>query len=49
MKLAFPADLEVRLRERSLNLSESTLGISYLGEDGIGCHADLFYVGIAAI
>ena len=46
---AFPAHLEVRLRERSLNLSASTLGLSYLGADGIGSHADLFYVGIAPI
>jgi len=46
---AFPAHLEVRLLERSLNLSESTLGLSYLGEDGVGCHADLFYVGIVSI
>lgn len=46
---AFPNHLEVRLRQRSLNLAESTLGLSYVGEDGIGCHADVFYAGIPPV
>ena len=43
---AFPMHLQVHLRQKSLNLSESTLGLSYLGQDGIGCHADVFYAGV---
>lgn len=46
---AFPGHLEVRLRQRSLNLPESTLGLSFVGEDGFGCHADVFYAGIPSI
>jgi hypothetical protein len=46
---AFPKHLQVRVRRQSLNLKESTLGLSYLGEGGIGCHADVFYAGIAPI
>jgi hypothetical protein len=46
---AYPKHLQVRVRQQSLTLKESTLGLSYLGEDGIGCHADVFYAGIAPI
>jgi hypothetical protein len=46
---AFPKHLQVRVRQQSLNLKESTLGLSYLGEGGTGCHADVFYAGIAPI
>ena len=46
---AFPRHLQVRLRQKSLSLSESTLGLSYLGQDGIGCHADVFYAGVEPI
>jgi hypothetical protein len=48
-KAAFPEHFEVRLRQRSLNLHESTLGLSFLGDDGIGCHADVFYAGVEPI
>jgi len=46
---AFPKHLQVRVRQQSRTLKESTLGLSYLGKDGIGCHADVFYAGIAPI
>ena len=46
-KAAFPEHLEVRLRQRSRNLNESTLGLSFLDGHGIGCHADVFYAGVA--
>jgi hypothetical protein len=46
---AYPKHLQVRVREQSLSLKESTLGLSYLGEGGIGCHADVFYTGIGPI
>jgi hypothetical protein len=46
---AFPTHLAIRLRQKSLNLSESTLGLSYLGQDGIGCYADVFYAGVDPI
>lgn len=46
---AFPGHLHVRVRQESLDLKESTLGLSYLGKDGIGCHADVFYAAIAPI
>jgi hypothetical protein len=48
-KAAFPEHFVVRLRQRSLNLNESTLGLSFLGDDGIGCHADVFYAGVEPI
>src|SRR5215469_1332615 len=48
-KAAFPEHFEVRLRQKSLNLHESTLGLSFLGEDGIGSHADVFYAGVEPI
>jgi len=48
-KAAYPKHLQVRLRQRSFNLNASTLGLSYLGEDGIGCQADVFYAGVAPI
>jgi len=46
---AFPEHFEIRLRQRSLDLNESTLGLSFLGESGIGCHADVFYAGVEPI
>jgi len=39
----FPAHLQLRIAQRSRNLSEITFGISYLSADGSGCYADLFY------
>ena len=46
---AFPEHFVVRLRQRSHNLNESTLGLSFLGDDGIGCLADVFYAGVEPI
>jgi hypothetical protein len=39
----FPQHLQLRIAKHSLNLSEFTLGVSYLSSDGTGCYADLFY------
>jgi hypothetical protein len=39
----FPGHLQLRIIQRSLNLNEFTMGISYLSADGTGCYADLFY------
>jgi len=39
----FPAHLQLRIARRPRNLSEITLGISYLSADGSGCYANLFY------
>jgi len=44
-----PSHLHVRIRPKSWNLRESTLGISYLDEDGVGCEADVFYAGVALL
>ena len=41
--------LQLRIRFKSLNLNLSTFGISYLDEDGTGCHADVFYAGLARV
>jgi len=46
---AFPLHLQLRIRERSLNLGESTLGLSFLDTNGIGGHADVFFAGIGPI
>jgi len=43
---AFPWHLHVRIMQRSLNLKNSILGISYLSPDGSGFQADIFYKGI---
>ena len=48
-KAAFPEHFEVRLRQRSRNLNEWTLGLSFLGDNGIGCHADVFYAEVEPI
>jgi len=42
-----PRHLQVRILSKSLNLKESTFGISYLGEGGEGFQADIFYAGVA--
>jgi hypothetical protein len=44
---SFPRHLHIRIRAQSSHLSLSTLGMSYLGEDGAGCQADIFYAGVA--
>jgi hypothetical protein len=41
--------LHVRILFKSLNLKQSTFGISYLDGDGTGCHADVFYAGLADV
>lgn len=39
----FPAHLHLRIVRKALRLKEGVLGISFLGADGTGCQADLFY------
>jgi len=39
----FPEHLHLRIVRRSLALKGETMGISFQGEDGSGCYADLFY------
>ena len=43
---AIPQHLHLHIVRRSLNLKDSTLGISYLAPDGSGFQADIFYEGI---
>ena len=43
---AIPQHLHLHIVRRSLNLRDSTLGISYLASDGTGFQADIFYEGI---
>ena len=45
----FPAHLQLRIAQRSRNLSEITFGISYLSADGSGCYASLFYQRVEEI
>ena len=40
---AFPAHLHVRIARKPLRAKEGVLGVSFLGADGAGCQADLFY------
>lgn len=39
----FPKHLQLRIAGRSIGLTESTMGISYLSADDSGCYVDLFY------
>ncbi len=39
----FPKHLQLVIARRSRNLTDSTFGISYLGEDGSGCYSDVFF------
>jgi hypothetical protein len=39
----YPRHLHLRIRERSLNASGETVGMSFLASDGTGCYADVFY------
>jgi hypothetical protein len=39
----FPRHLQLSIAPRSKNLTESVLGISFLGEDGSGCYSDVFF------
>lgn len=42
-EMAFPKHLHLRIVRRSAGLNGEAMGISFQGEDGIGCFADLFY------
>lgn len=46
---AFPTHLHVRILSQPRNLPSSTLGISYVGADGIGCYSDIFFAPVAAL
>ena len=48
-RAAFPTHLHVRILSQSRNLGGSTLGISYLGADGVGCYSDIFFARVAAL
>lgn len=39
----FPKHLHLTIARRSKSLTESVLGISFLGEDGSGCYSDVFF------
>jgi hypothetical protein len=43
---AFPTHLHLRIVAASRGLKPSTVGISFLGEGGKGCYADLFYEAV---
>jgi len=40
---AFPMHLQLSIAQRSENLRESVLGVSFLAEDGSGCYSDVFF------
>ena len=42
-EVAFPRHLHLRIVRKSAGLNGEAMGISFQGEDGIGCFADLFY------
>ncbi|HEX8836653.1 MAG TPA: hypothetical protein VF748_06940 [Candidatus Acidoferrum sp.] len=42
-EVVFPKHLHLRIVRRSAGLNGEAMGISFQGEDGIGCFADLFY------
>lgn len=42
-EVAFPKHLHLRIVRRSAGLNGEAMGVSFQGEDGIGCFADLFY------
>lgn len=42
-EVAFPKHLHLRIVRRSAGLNGEAMGISFQGEHGIGCFADLFY------
>src|ERR1700758_5513044 len=39
----FPEHLHLRIVRSALGLNGETMGISFQGDDGSGCYADLFY------
>jgi hypothetical protein len=42
-EVAFPKHLQLRIVRKSAGLNGDAMGVSFQGEDGIGCLADLFY------
>lgn len=42
-EVAFPKHLQLRIVRKSVGLHGEAMGVSFQGEDGIGCLADLFY------
>jgi len=40
---SFPSHLHLRIARASRSLKATTVGISFVAEDGKGCYADLFY------
>jgi hypothetical protein len=42
-EVAFPKHLHLRIVRKSAGLNGDTMGVSFQGEGGIGCLADLFY------
>jgi hypothetical protein len=42
-EVAFPKHLHLRIVRKSAGLNGEAMGVSFQGEDGIGCFADLFY------
>jgi hypothetical protein len=42
-EVAFPKHLHLRIVRRSAGLNGDAMGVSFQGEHGIGCFADLFY------
>jgi len=43
LEVAFPKHLQLRIVRKSAGLNGEAMGLSFQGEDGIGCLADLFY------
>jgi hypothetical protein len=39
----FPKHLQLTIARRSMNLTDSVLGVSYVGEDGSGCYSNVFF------
>ena len=42
-QVAFPKHLHLRIVRKSAGLKGEAMGVSFQGEDGLGCFADLFY------
>jgi hypothetical protein len=48
-KASYPTNLQIRIVKRSRNLRPTTLGLSYLSEEGIGCYSEAFVEPIEAL
>lgn len=44
-----PGTFSVRVVSKSLSLREESFGVAFLGSDGVGTQADVFYAGIVRI